>query len=451
MTDLFPFDFRVYRVFHAGYVFETHKTRILFDPIFENPLSQNCFAYPDVQFNHSQISQATFDAVFISHYHDDHFSLKSLQHLDRNIPVYMFCIHPEPLIQMKNLGFKKVYSLNLEETLQMGDFQIKPHRALDEEVDCIFQIRILDYQILNVVDSWIDLEKFEELSSIKVWDLVLWPFQSMREIEVLAPTRFPPSDQKVPIEHLEQIQQLSPKFLVPSSCQFIHENWSWYRQAYFPISYQSFTNQIEDICPSTKVIRMNPSTCLQFYQHQISRGPNLNWVPPVGPQDVDYEYDPDIVPTPTSEIAKLLSATNSEQKQRVHSFCESEILMRYEDLELSIEEYFANSVLWNLKIYDSSGEGTNYFYELFENKMKHVTSCDPNEIGWQTEIPLIKLFNALESSETLSSLYIRINDCQFNSKTEKNLKDVDILEDPLIRTLYTGRFQVLFPERYGVL
>jgi L-ascorbate metabolism protein UlaG (beta-lactamase superfamily) len=78
------------RILHAGYVFDCGATRIAFDTIFENPFSHNCHAFPDVAFDVDQIRCQRFDAVFISHFHDDHCSLDSLDLLDRATPLYLY-------------------------------------------------------------------------------------------------------------------------------------------------------------------------------------------------------------------------------------------------------------------------------------------------------------------------------------------------------------------------
>ncbi len=100
---------RVSRIFHAGYVLQCGGTRIVFDPLFENPFSFNCHAFPDVAFDLAAVSDLRFDAVFISHYHDDHCSFESLKHLRRETPIYIFCLFPEMSAWIRELGFAAVY------------------------------------------------------------------------------------------------------------------------------------------------------------------------------------------------------------------------------------------------------------------------------------------------------------------------------------------------------
>ena len=149
------------RILHARYLFQSNETQIIFDPIFENPFSRNCYSFPEIEFNYDEIQKLNLDAIFISHFHDDHCSFESLNLLDRNIPIYIFCIFPEMIDWLNQLGFHRVYPLKLNKSVYINDFEIITRRALDESVDSIFQIKGDGLNILNVVDSWIDYETLE--------------------------------------------------------------------------------------------------------------------------------------------------------------------------------------------------------------------------------------------------------------------------------------------------
>ena len=216
----------VSRILHAGYVFACGGTRIAFDTIFENPFSRNCHAFPDVRFDAARIRRQRFDAVFISHFHDDHCSLESLDLLDRATPLYIYCLFDELFDMVRQLGFTNVHALRLDEPVHVGPFEVVPREAMDADVDSMFQIRAAGLNVLNVVDSWIDDATAARLVAEKPWDLVLWPFQTMREIEVLAPSRHAPAPPALPEDALAQLQALAPRYVVPSSCQLVFEPWS---------------------------------------------------------------------------------------------------------------------------------------------------------------------------------------------------------------------------------
>ena len=92
----------------------------------------------------------------------------------------MFCQFEELFSLINELGFTEVHSLKLNSTITVGNIEVITHRALDADVDSIFHIKAAGLNILNVVDSWIDPETLELLTQTKSWDLILWPFQTMR-------------------------------------------------------------------------------------------------------------------------------------------------------------------------------------------------------------------------------------------------------------------------------
>ena len=428
---------RISRILHAGYIFQTEKSIIAFDPLFENPFSVNCYAYPAVEFDYEKIKKLKLDAVFISHYHDDHCSLESLNWLAKSTPIYMYTVFTEFIDLIKNLGFTQVYQLKLNELVVIGDVTVTLWPALDIDVDSIFQVKVGDLNILNLVDSWIDNETLNLLEKNKPWDLILQPFQTMREIEVLSPSRFEPADRNIPIEWIQQLQILQPKYIIPSSCQFIQEDWSWYRDFYFPITYKNFELQINQTLPESKVIKLNPSESLMLSSQSVEKSLPLPWVKVIGETDVDYNYNADFEVPLTKDISKKFPPLSFVQHQKVVNYCQTELVKKYQSLQIVDESYFNRIQIWQLSIFNHLGDEIKFFYEIFKTKII-VMKNEPREITWLTEISAFKLYSALKNAESLSSLYVRINDIRFNIKTEKSLKNVDLLEDPLVRCLYEG-------------
>jgi hypothetical protein len=426
----------VSRILHAGYVFACEGTRIAFDTIFENPFSRNCHAFPDVRFDAALIRRQRFDAVFISHFHDDHCSLESLDLLDRTTPLYIYCLFDELFDMVRELGFTHVHALRLDVPVDVGPFQVVPREAMDAEVDSMFQIRAAGLNVLNVVDSWIDDAALARLVAEKPWDLVLFPFQTMREIEVLAPTRAEPAPPALPEEWLDQLQALDPRFVVPSSCQFQLEPWSWYNRAFFPISYARFAQEVGAVLPRARVVRMDPSVSMVLDADGLRPAPPLDWVIPVGAQDVDYVYEGNADAPPTADIARHFPALTPDQWARVLDFCRTGLADRYAALD-DESEYFDSPRVWQLSIYDQAGEVTRFRYRLSPDS---AIATEAGPLGWTTDIPAVKLYAALELGESLTSLYMRINDAVFDADTERDLAQADVVEDPLIRCLFSDGF-----------
>jgi hypothetical protein len=426
------------RILHAGYVFECEGTRIAFDTIFENPFSRNCHAFPDVRFDADEIRRQRFGAVFISHFHDDHCSLESLDLLDRATPLYIYCIFDELFDMVRRLGFTRVHQLRLNEQVAVGPFEVVPREAMDADVDSMFQVRAAGLNVLNVVDSWIDDATLAQLVREGPWDMVLWPFQTMREIEVLAPMRSIPAPPSLPEEWIPQLQALKPRYVVPSSCQFLQEPWSWYNRAFFPISYAQFTREVTAALPGAQVMRLDPGVSVLLDASSLRPAPPLGWVQPVGPQDVDYAYEGNAAAPPTSEIARHFAPLSEAQEARVMEYCRAGVLEKYAEVaDDAASDYFDRPRIWQLSVYDHAGEAARFRYRLTPGGAAvHDDGTAP--LGWTTEIPAAKLYAALELGESLTSMYMRINDTVFDADTERELLDADVVDDPLIRCLFSG-------------
>jgi len=427
------------RILHAGYVFECEGATIAFDTIFENPFSRNCHAFPPVRFEHAKIRALRFDAVFISHFHDDHCSLESLDLLDRDTPLYIYCIFDELFEMVRALGFVNVQPLGIDAPVRIGPFAVTPRIAMDEDVDSMFQVEADGLKVLNVVDSWIDPDTLPALAAHGPWDMVLWPFQTMREIEVLSPSRAAPAPPTLPPEWIDQLRILDPRYIMPSSCQFLQEDWSWYNQAFFPISYRQFEAQIGAALPRARVVRMDPSVTMRLDSDGLTPAAPLDWVVTVGAQDVDYAYDPLAVAPPTSAIARRFPALSHEQAERVRGYCDAGLLDRYRAMELPDESYFEQARTWRLSVFDHEGRETRYHYRVHGERIDPA-GADAASLSWTTEIPAAKLYAALELGESLTSMYMRINDMRFDDATEHDLAEAELVDDPLIRCLFNDAF-----------
>lgn len=415
---------RISRILHAGYIFESAGVTIAFDPIFENPFSKNCFAFPEVDFDRLAISQQNFDAVFISHYHDDHFSLESLDLLHKDTPIYMFSIFEELFDLLTELSFKKVHAIQLYQPITLGPIRITALEALDQDVDSLYHIQAEGLNLLHVVDSWVGPITFNKLLETPRWDMVLWPFQTLREIEVMAPSSaeaVTAETRRLPPEWIAQLKELNPRAIIPSSCQFQFEKWSWYNDVFFPISYAQFEGQISEVLAGTQVCRLDPGESLNLHSDGVHPGKPLSWVWRLGESSVDYHFKPEKTPPPIADIAQMLEPLRQEQQKLVSEFCQEGLLTRFRTLN-PIEDFAA---YWHLRVYDHEGKVKKYQYRISANQIEKIPASE--KWDWCTEISENKLYGALEEGESLTSIYLRVN-------TEKG----DPMEDPLLRCLYEG-------------
>ena len=437
---------KISRILHAGYVLECEGTRVAFDPIFENPFSRNCHAFPAVRFDHAAIRSWRPDAVFISHFHDDHCSMESLDLLDRATPIYLYCLFDEMFALIRELGFANVQALQVDAPVTVGPFTVTPRKALDSDVDSMLQVQAGGLNVLNVVDAWMDPEVLPLLASHAPWDMVLWPFQTMREMDVICPSRARANAAAgevataLPEEWMDQLRALRPRYVVPSSCQFVQEPWSWYNHAMFPITYRQFGAAVMAALPGVQVLRLDPSVSVLLERDALHAAPPLPWVQPVGAQDVDFQYDAAaaLAPPPTADIARRFAPLSEEQAALVRDYCETGLLEKYREMELPDESYFEQPRIWQLTVYDHAGQGAQFRYRVCGDEIAPDHGDEP--LAWSTEIPAAKLYAGLALGESLTSMYMRINDAQFAPHIVQQQAEADIVEDPLIRCLFDNAF-----------
>lgn len=427
---------RVSRLLHAGYLFEAEGARILFDPIFESPFSVNCHAFPAARFDAWPPPGFRADAVFISHFHDDHCSLESLDRLDRGTPIHLFCRHAELFELIRALGFRDVRSLEWDRPVRVGPFEVRAWRALDADVDSILSVRAGGVAILNVVDSWIDDEILSAFARTD-WDLVLWPFQTMRELEALCPARGAPAERGLPPEWKAQLTVLKPRAVVPSSCQFKFEPWSWLNRAYFPISYERFARELAELLPSCVVWRLDPGQAVELTPGTSARAPELPGLGLEADRGGDYEYD-ESAPVPSSaEIASRFAAPSNEERRRLEEFLHDGLARRWAELSPWEEGFFSRSRHWRLALFDQHGGERVLDYRVEGAAITRMTAelSESSSPDWRTEISAAKLIGALERGETLTSLYARV----IPPLEKSDEPEIDLFEDPLLRVLYEGR------------
>ena len=437
---------KISRILHAGYVLECEGAQIAFDPIFENPFSRNCHAFPEVRFDHAAIRGWRPAAVFISHFHDDHCSLESLDFLDRATPIYLYCLFDEMFALIRELGFINVLPLHVDAPVVVGPFTVTPRKALDSDVDSMLQVQAAGLNLLNVVDAWMDPEVLPSLAAYAPWDMVLWPFQTMREMDVICPSRARANAAAgevatdLPQEWMDQLRALQPRYVVPSSCQFVQEPWSWYNHAMFPITYRQFGEAVSAALPGTQVMRLDPSVSVLLERDALQAAAPLAWVLPVGPQDVDFRYDAAIAlaPPPTADIARRFAPLTAQQDALVLAYCRSGLLEKYRDMELPEDSYFEQPRIWQLTVYDHEGQGRQFRYSVCGDAIEHDEGGEPP--AWSTDIPAAKLYAGLALGESLTSMYMRINDAPFAPQVAEQQLEADIVDDPLIRCLFDNAF-----------
>jgi hypothetical protein len=315
------------------------------------------------------------------------------------------------------LGFERIEALELNESVVIGDIKITPLRALEDLIDCLFLIGQGGLKVLNVVDAGIDAAMRTRLKRIAPFDVVLWPFQILRERDILLAD---PAEKSFEARHAAQLQQLvdfKPRIVVPSSCQFIHEKGSWYNRIKFPISYSRFQRDVEKKSPRIRVEQILPGDTWTLTPRTFAKSGRLSWVRRLTEKAVDYKFEPSKTVPTTREIAMKRPVISAENTRRVLSFCRDELasLLKRDKLR---NGKGAHS-FWQLSLFDHRGHEIKFVYRFQGGRARHVP-IPAFEIDYRTEIPLERLAFVLDGGPAYMA-YARI----FNGPQ-------DVFEDHLI-------------------
>jgi hypothetical protein len=186
------------------------------------------------------------------------------------------------------------------------------------------------------------------------------------------------------------------------------------------------------------VVRLDPGVSVHLDAASLRPAPPLAWVIPVGDQDVDYVYEGNAAPPTTADIARHFAPLTAVQHARVMDYCLAGLPAKYGEVEAA-SEYFDRTRIWQLSVYDHTGQATRFRYRLEAGGKAHLDE-GAAPLGWTTEIPAAKLYAALALGESLTSMYMRINGVVFDADTERDLADADVVDDPLIRCLFSDTF-----------
>ncbi|MBL4689076.1 MAG: MBL fold metallo-hydrolase [Nannocystaceae bacterium] len=119
--------FRVTFVGHQGWLVSTPRTNLLIDPLLTSSFGHGGkvgAVYPP-----RRLDLAGFppiDAVVLTHEHDDHFDIPSLNRLQRSIPIWLSSrasVAAHTLL--RDMGFAQVHALPAEETIEVGELRYR--------------------------------------------------------------------------------------------------------------------------------------------------------------------------------------------------------------------------------------------------------------------------------------------------------------------------------------
>jgi UDP-MurNAc hydroxylase len=256
---------KIHMIGHAGIFVETQDCKIIIDPVLWDSHMEGIESiFPQREVIHEKIPE--FDLLIISHRHLDHFDIRSLASLPKDVDVL---IPTDQLLAtcLRNLGYSQIYYLKDFSEVKIGSTRLIATRS---------EYRIPEYGLLiadpsgvfwNQVDSDISLDTIRFVKSrypqidflLAAWCPMLQ--NNYRENRSLS---FPYSAYS---RWLGNIGLIKPKAIAPGANGFKSINGSsWLNQITFPLTRQQFCKDAKIVCPDIgqNIFELDPGDTLSF-------------------------------------------------------------------------------------------------------------------------------------------------------------------------------------------
>ena len=259
---------------HASIFVETQDCRIIMDPILFSPHAEGI---EDICPKREVILEniPEFDLLIISHRHLDHFDIRSLAALPKDVDVL---IPQDKLLKdcLTKLGYSNIYMLKDADEVKIGSTRLLVTRS---------ENRVPEYGILfadpsgvfwNQVDSVVSLDTINFVrSKYPQIDFLLAPWQPMLETNYQnnESLSFPYVEYN---NLLENISLIRPKAIAPGANGFkLVDGSAWLNQVVFPVSREQFCRDVAITCPEVKdnVFALDPGDILAFERDEFSYMP----------------------------------------------------------------------------------------------------------------------------------------------------------------------------------
>jgi L-ascorbate metabolism protein UlaG (beta-lactamase superfamily) len=267
---------QVRRIAHAGIIVTSGDTRCVMDPLFFNSFEGGTYSLaPTIEVDVEKLKNTHLDAVIISHAHLDHFSVKSLNLINRDA----FLIHPEgdSVIDFcaRWMGFQNVKSLKPYEKIKIGeiDLMATPSEVPFPEMGMIFSAQ--DQTFWNMVDSVVTRHGVTEVRKHKPKiDLLFAKYQPMIELEL----RTDALGSEFPAAYydglLKTVKDIAPKIVVPTACGFKATEYLWINDRQFPVTAEKFMSDVAEIIPGILTADLEPGDSIDVKTGDLVKNRN---------------------------------------------------------------------------------------------------------------------------------------------------------------------------------
>ena len=262
---------QVHLLGHASLFVETEDCKILIDPVLQDPFCEGLNeACPKREVFKENLPE--YDFLIISHRHLDHFDLRSLAYLPKNVDVL---IPQDNLIKdcLSQLGYSQIYPIADFTKVRSGSTLMMTTRS---------EIRVPEFGIVikdssgvfwNTVDTYFapkTIEKVREVFPEIDFLLTTWHISLEGKYQYNQPVSFP---YELYNYLLKLIELVKPKAIAPGAQGFKYiDSSAWQNQVVFPLTRERFCHDLEAAFPKLKnnIFELNPGDILNIVEGKYS-------------------------------------------------------------------------------------------------------------------------------------------------------------------------------------
>lgn len=266
---------RVTLIGHAAILVEMDGGACLMDPVFFDPFEEGAVVscprrrvYPE--------KLPRVDLVIISHRHPDHFDLRSLAQISRDVDVI---VPADPLIvyALRRLGFAHIHPVHPMAPILSDRFELYPTRsALRSLQEFGMVFKDSTGAVWNQVDSLLTAEAIGQvIERFGRIDLLVAMYASQNfEYFENRSTEFPYETHR---ENLENVLRIGPRWVVPGSAGFrFCGDHAWLNAFLFPISRERFVADLRTLGYAGFTRIMSPGDVIEIDGSEVIYHPNAS-------------------------------------------------------------------------------------------------------------------------------------------------------------------------------
>jgi Beta-lactamase superfamily domain len=259
---------------HQGWQFATAKARILVDPLLVEPFGHNGgvgVVFPPRQLDIT--AMPAIDAVFLSHEHEDHFNVPSMNRISRDVPVYV----PERSslamrMFLAEIGFV-VRLLGAGQTIEIGDLRFtsfSPDHIRHDEQD---EWDTMPFLVEDMADGGSFFSPVDVTTSAAIEAQMkqrgvtptLWGYAnntmnlSFQEQPLKPAPTLPPIVARFVAEHKRRRPPPGAALMCGGGFSFTGPR-AWMNHAFFPLNSDELFTSLQSVSPKERFVVPTPGT-----------------------------------------------------------------------------------------------------------------------------------------------------------------------------------------------